>query len=49
VAFIKANNNSIYLVQYYFEEPAKKTVKHRVPPAIATNGEVGEITAIRFW
>ena len=47
LAFLKANG-VIFLVQNCLPE-GDKMVKHEVPPAIAINGQEGDITAVRFW
>ena len=54
-AFIKALDTeadtvNTYLIQYAdVNEENSKLVKLKVPPAVAINGEEGEITAARFW
>ena len=48
VAFVKANEEQVYLLQCVFE-PKMKMVETVVPPAVDVTGGQGEVTAVRFW
>ena len=49
VAFVKANDQKIFLLQCLLGQNNLELVRHQVPPATAINGQVGDITAVRFW
>ena len=48
VAFVKVDER-LFLLQCLLVGEEMKLVKHEVPPAVANNGEVGDITTVRFW
>ena len=48
--FFQQVSDGIYLVQKSLSaETGEKMVKHEVPPAVAANGQKGDITSVRFW
>ena len=49
VGFVKTADGLILLLQCLLAEDEVQLVRHQVPPAVAANGQVGDITAVRFW
>ena len=48
--FFQQVSDGIYLVQKSLSaETGEKMVQHEVPPAVAANGQKGDITSVRFW
>ncbi len=37
------------MLQCFLADPSKMSLRHPLPPALAVNGEDGEITAVQFW
>ena len=52
VAFVKsASDGKIYLLQCLLKDNGNNVeiVRHLVPDATSANGQIGDITAVRFW
>ena len=52
MAFVKAaSDGKIYLLQCLLKDNGNNVeiVRHLVPDATSANGQIGDITAVRFW